>query len=196
MWCGDPSGRGCRATVCFQVDKVLHCRRYSSRDKSRWFCCKSEFECRVRACVCCVCVRACVAAAAAQHFGVRLWIFVHYKRKPCSARPYRSDSLWSSTWAIRRERAYGINAQTYLPTYLPCFVQFSAWFIYPVTTASGPIVRKMAAQIKPGPSSNNDKLNMNRKPVLLAKIEGCSDNVNKAVYIPDTDGVISVSSDR
>lgn len=54
----------------------------------------------------------------------------------------------------------------------------------------------MAAQIKPGPSSSNDKFSSNRKPVLLAKLEGCSDNVNKAVIIPDTDGVISVSSDR
>ncbi|XP_050438435.1 WD repeat and FYVE domain-containing protein 2 [Adelges cooleyi] len=54
----------------------------------------------------------------------------------------------------------------------------------------------MAAQIKPGPSSNNDKFNSNRKPVLLAKLEGCSDSVNKAILIPETDGVISVSSDR
>ncbi|XP_025191256.1 WD repeat and FYVE domain-containing protein 2 [Melanaphis sacchari] len=54
----------------------------------------------------------------------------------------------------------------------------------------------MAAQIKPGPSSGNDKFNSNRKPVLLAKLEGCSDNVNKAIIIPETDGVISVSSDR
>lgn len=54
----------------------------------------------------------------------------------------------------------------------------------------------MAAQIKPGPSANSDKFNSNRKPVLLAKLEGCGDVVNKAVLIPETDGVISVSSDR
>lgn len=54
----------------------------------------------------------------------------------------------------------------------------------------------MAAQIKPGPSSNSDKFNSVRKPVLLAKLEGCSDNVNRAIIIPETDSVISVSSDR
>lgn len=54
----------------------------------------------------------------------------------------------------------------------------------------------MAALIKPGPSFNNDKFNSNRKPVLLAKLEGCNDRVNKAIIIPETDGVISVSNDR
>jgi len=54
----------------------------------------------------------------------------------------------------------------------------------------------MAAKIKPGSSSGNDKYNSTRKPVLLAKLEGCNDVVNKTVVIPDTDGVISASNDR
>ncbi|XP_070538975.1 WD repeat and FYVE domain-containing protein 2-like [Ptychodera flava] len=46
----------------------------------------------------------------------------------------------------------------------------------------------MAAEIrqKPGP----------RRPVLLNKLEGCNDTVNKAIILPKEDGVISVSDDR
>lgn len=54
----------------------------------------------------------------------------------------------------------------------------------------------MAAEIKPAPSSNSNKFSSTKKPVLLSKLEGCSDDVNAAVIIPGEDGVISVCDDR
>ena len=56
----------------------------------------------------------------------------------------------------------------------------------------------MAALINPGNSSSfgNDRPFSNKKLVLVAKLEGCSDDVNQAVLIPRIDGVISVSNDK
>ena len=51
----------------------------------------------------------------------------------------------------------------------------------------------MAAEIKPSASSAQGNT---RKPQLINKLEGCSDNINMAVMIPREDGVISVSDDR
>ena len=51
----------------------------------------------------------------------------------------------------------------------------------------------MAAEIKP--SSAMSEANV-RKPQLINKLEGHSDEVNMALVIPREDGVISVSSDR
>jgi len=53
----------------------------------------------------------------------------------------------------------------------------------------------MAAEINPA-SHRNDRFNSANKPVLISKLEGCSDEVNAAVVIPGVDGVISVSDDR
>jgi len=54
----------------------------------------------------------------------------------------------------------------------------------------------MAAEIKPAPGVNHDKFSSSRKPVLLSKLEGCSDDINAAIIIPREEGVISVSDDR
>lgn len=51
----------------------------------------------------------------------------------------------------------------------------------------------MAAEIKPTNKTGNGNV---RKPVLINKIEGCSDEVNMAVIIPREEGVISVSDDK
>lgn len=53
----------------------------------------------------------------------------------------------------------------------------------------------MAAEIKPATGSQ-DKFKSTKKPVLISKLEGCSDDVNAAIIIPGEDGVISVSDDR
>lgn len=53
----------------------------------------------------------------------------------------------------------------------------------------------MAAEIKPATHSN-EKFCTTKKPALLAKLEGCNDEVNAAVLIPGEDGVISVSDDK
>lgn len=53
----------------------------------------------------------------------------------------------------------------------------------------------MAAEIKP-PIVSGDRFNSTKKPVLLAKLEGCNDDINQAIFIPGQDGVISVSDDR
>lgn len=53
----------------------------------------------------------------------------------------------------------------------------------------------MAAEIKPAAQSN-DKFCTTKKPALLAKLEGCNDEINAAVLIPGEDGVISVSDDK
>lgn len=53
----------------------------------------------------------------------------------------------------------------------------------------------MAAEINPA-TNKNDRFSSLKKPVLIAKIEGCSDDVNAATIIPGEDGVISISDDR
>lgn len=53
----------------------------------------------------------------------------------------------------------------------------------------------MAAEIKPATQSG-DKFSTSKKPALLAKLEGCNDDINAAVLIPGEDGVISVSDDK
>lgn len=53
----------------------------------------------------------------------------------------------------------------------------------------------MAAEIKPAVQSG-DKFCITKKPALLAKLEGCNDDINAAVLIPGEDGVISVSDDK
>lgn len=50
----------------------------------------------------------------------------------------------------------------------------------------------MAAEIKP---TTNKSANV-RKPVLISKLEGCTDDVNMAVIIPREDGVVTVSDDK
>lgn len=51
----------------------------------------------------------------------------------------------------------------------------------------------MAAEIKPvGPGKQGNV----RKPILVNKLEGCSDSINMAMFIPHEDGVISISDDR
>lgn len=61
-----------------------------------------------------------------------------------------------------------------------------------------PIIRVMAALINPGSSSGfgNDRPFSNKKLVLVAKLEGCNDDVNQAIIIPGVDGVISCSNDK
>lgn len=56
----------------------------------------------------------------------------------------------------------------------------------------------MAALINPGNSSgfSNDRQFSNKKLVLIAKLEGCRDDINQAILIPGIEGVISVSNDR
>lgn len=56
----------------------------------------------------------------------------------------------------------------------------------------------MAALINPGSStgSGNDRQFSNKKLVLIAKLEGCSDDINQAILIPGVEGVISVSNDK
>jgi len=54
----------------------------------------------------------------------------------------------------------------------------------------------MAAEIKPAQRTNNDRFNTSKKPELLSKLEGSSDDVNAAILIPGENGVISVSDDK
>lgn len=54
----------------------------------------------------------------------------------------------------------------------------------------------MAAEIKPAPRTPNDRFCTTKKPTLLSKLEGCTDDVNAAVVIPGEDGVISVCDDK
>lgn len=54
----------------------------------------------------------------------------------------------------------------------------------------------MAAEIKPAPRSVNDRFSATKKPELLSKLEGSTDDVNAALLIPGEDGVISVSDDK
>lgn len=54
----------------------------------------------------------------------------------------------------------------------------------------------MAAEIKPAPKTPNDRFSTTKKPALLNKLEGCTDDVNAAVVIPGEDGVISVCDDK
>lgn len=54
----------------------------------------------------------------------------------------------------------------------------------------------MAAEIKPAPRTPNDRFSTTKKPALLNKLEGCTDDVNAAVVIPGEDGVISVCDDK
>lgn len=56
----------------------------------------------------------------------------------------------------------------------------------------------MAALINPGNSSNcnTDRPFSSKKLVLVAKLEGCNDDVNQALLIPGIEGVLSVSNDR
>ena len=51
----------------------------------------------------------------------------------------------------------------------------------------------MAAEIKPSSTNRHGAV---RKPQLVNKLEGSSDDINMAVFIPREDGVISVSDDR
>lgn len=53
----------------------------------------------------------------------------------------------------------------------------------------------MAAEIKPGQRSTNDRFST-KKPELLSKLEGTSDDINAAILIPGENGVISVSDDK
>ena len=53
------------------------------------------------------------------------------------------------------------------------------------------IQHKMAAEIKP-----SSKQGAARKPVLVNKIEGCTDVINMAILVPKVDVVISVSDDK
>ncbi|KAK6619386.1 hypothetical protein RUM44_003768 [Polyplax serrata] len=53
----------------------------------------------------------------------------------------------------------------------------------------------MAAEIKPAAGSQ-EKFKSTKKPILISKLEGCSDDINAAIIIPGEDGVISVSDDR
>lgn len=54
----------------------------------------------------------------------------------------------------------------------------------------------MAAQINTGAKAPNDRFSTTKKPSLLSKLEGCTDDVNAAVVIPGEDGVISVCDDK
>lgn len=54
----------------------------------------------------------------------------------------------------------------------------------------------MAAEIKPAPRSANDKFSTTKKPELLNKLEGSTDDINSACLIPGEEGVISVSDDK
>lgn len=58
------------------------------------------------------------------------------------------------------------------------------------------VISTMAAEIKPATKSTNDKFCTTKKPALLAKLDGCNDDINAAVLIPGEDGVISVSDDK
>lgn len=49
----------------------------------------------------------------------------------------------------------------------------------------------MAAEIKPSKQQGGT-----RKPVLVNKIEGCTDVINMALLVPKKDVVISVSDDK
>lgn len=54
----------------------------------------------------------------------------------------------------------------------------------------------MAAEIKPASGIGSDRFSTTNKPILLSKLEGCSDDINSAIIIPGEDGVISCSDDR
>lgn len=51
----------------------------------------------------------------------------------------------------------------------------------------------MAAEIKQASAAKTGSI---RKPVLVNKLEGFTDDVNAAVIIPREDGVITVSDDK
>lgn len=53
----------------------------------------------------------------------------------------------------------------------------------------------MAAEIKPATQSN-ERFCTTKKPVLLSKLDGCTDEINAAVLIPGEEGIISVSDDK
>ena len=53
----------------------------------------------------------------------------------------------------------------------------------------------MAAEIKQASGGSSHSENV-RKPQLINKLDGSSDDINMAVVIPREDGVISVSDDR
>lgn len=55
--------------------------------------------------------------------------------------------------------------------------------------------QKMAAEIKPATQSN-ERFCSTKKLVLLAKLDGCQDEINAAVLIPGEEGIISVSDDK
>lgn len=52
----------------------------------------------------------------------------------------------------------------------------------------------MAAEIKPSPK-RNERFSTKR-PELLSKLEGSSDDINAAILVPGENGVISVSDDK
>ena len=51
---------------------------------------------------------------------------------------------------------------------------------------------KMAAELQKSAQSKQRK----KKPILTAKLEGCGDSVNMALFVPHEDAVITVSSDK
>lgn len=53
----------------------------------------------------------------------------------------------------------------------------------------------MAAEIKPATQSN-ERFCTTKKPILLSKLDACSDEINAAVIIPGEEGIISVSDDK
>ena len=59
-----------------------------------------------------------------------------------------------------------------------------------MSTMSRDHIRKMATD------TQVERQGSTRKPQLINKLEGCSDDVNMAIIIPKEDGVISVSEDR
>lgn len=52
----------------------------------------------------------------------------------------------------------------------------------------------MAAEIKPSPK-RNERFSI-KKPELLSKLDGSTDDVNAAILVPGENGVISVSDDK
>ncbi|CAG9814141.1 unnamed protein product [Phaedon cochleariae] len=53
----------------------------------------------------------------------------------------------------------------------------------------------MAAEIK-STAQSNERFCTTKKPVLLSKLDACSDDINAAVLIPGEEGIISVSDDK
>ena len=54
----------------------------------------------------------------------------------------------------------------------------------------------MAAEIKPSQSLEKHRRGSVRKPQLLSKLEGSTDEITAALFIPTEDGVITSSNDR